>query len=126
MLQPLEQVRDHQNPLAHTPALASCQAPQLRRPRFAAKEVYRHCPSPKTWYTRLTALPYLGITGNRYKYDFRPLPYLVFLGAVGAAIVGVFFGVGFLLLVPSYPVNPPADPIPPAQTPEAHELAPPA
>src|SRR5258706_14470119 len=67
MLQPLEQVRDHQNPLAHTPALASCQAPQLRRPRFAAKEVYRHCPSPKTWYTRLTALPYLGITGNRYQ-----------------------------------------------------------
>src|SRR5438105_5876392 len=66
MLQPLEQVRDHQNPLAHTPALASCQSPQLRSPRFAAKEVYRHCPSPKTWYTRLTALPYLGITGNRY------------------------------------------------------------
>src|SRR5690242_11238434 len=66
MLQPLEQVRDHQNPLAHTPALASCQAPQLRRPRFAAKEVYRHCPSPKTWYTRLITLPHLGITGNRY------------------------------------------------------------
>ena len=60
------------------------------------------------------------------KYDFRPLPYLAFLGAVGAAIVGVFFGVGFLLLVPPHPVNPPADPIPPAQTPEAHELAPPA
>src|SRR5438876_9802467 len=47
MLHPLEQVRDHQNPLAHTPALASCQAPQLRHPRCAAKEVCRHRPSPK-------------------------------------------------------------------------------
>src|SRR5882757_1255722 len=35
-------VRDHQNPLADTPALTSCQAPQLRRPRFAAKEVCWH------------------------------------------------------------------------------------
>ena len=41
------QVRDQQNPLAHTPALPSRQAPQLRRPRFAAKEIYRHRPSPK-------------------------------------------------------------------------------
>jgi hypothetical protein len=47
MLHPLEQVRDHQNPLADTPALASCQAPQLGRPRFAAKKVCRHRPSPK-------------------------------------------------------------------------------
>ena len=30
----LEHVRDHQNPLAHTPALALCQAPQLCRPRL--------------------------------------------------------------------------------------------
>src|SRR5207247_9790390 len=37
MLHPLEHVRDHQNSLADTTALASCQAPQLRRPRFAAK-----------------------------------------------------------------------------------------
>src|SRR5260370_11261590 len=29
MLHPLEHVRDHQSPLADTPALASCQAPQL-------------------------------------------------------------------------------------------------
>jgi hypothetical protein len=59
------------------------------------------------------------------KYDFRLLlPHLVSLGAVGAAIIGVFFGVGFLLLAPPHPVNPPADPIPPAQTPEAHEVAP--
>src|SRR4029077_9885559 len=47
MLHPLEHVRDHQNPLADTPALVSCQAPQLGRPRFAAKEVCRHRPSPK-------------------------------------------------------------------------------
>src|SRR4249920_2868461 len=47
MLHPLEHVRDHQNPLADTPALASCQAPQLGRPRFAAKKVCRHTPSPK-------------------------------------------------------------------------------
>src|SRR5580704_7824594 len=47
VLHPLEQVRDHQNPLADTPALASCQTPQLGRPRFAAKEICRHRPSPK-------------------------------------------------------------------------------
>jgi hypothetical protein len=47
MLHPLEHVRDHQNPLADPPALASRQAPQLCRPRFAAKEVCRHRPSPK-------------------------------------------------------------------------------
>src|SRR6266481_5699304 len=47
MLHPLEQVRDHQNPLADTPALVSCQPPQLDRPRFAAKEVCRHRRSPK-------------------------------------------------------------------------------
>src|SRR5438874_2385322 len=47
MLHPLEHVRNHQNPLANTPALASCQAPQLGRPRFAAEEVCWHRPSPK-------------------------------------------------------------------------------
>src|ERR1700757_4588417 len=47
MLHPLEHICDHQNPLADTPALASCQPPQLGRPRFAAKEVSRHRPSPK-------------------------------------------------------------------------------
>src|SRR5207237_1249666 len=47
MLHPLEHVRNHQNPLADTPALASCQAPQLGRPRFAAEEVCWHRPSPK-------------------------------------------------------------------------------
>src|SRR5438874_6663063 len=67
MLHPLEQVRDHQNPLAHPPALASRQAPQLCRPQFAAKEVCRHRPSPQTWYAYLITLPHLGITGSRYK-----------------------------------------------------------
>src|SRR3984893_7016817 len=47
MLHPLEQVRDHQNPLADTPALVPCQAPQLGRPRFAAKKVCWHRLSPK-------------------------------------------------------------------------------
>src|ERR1700757_1638288 len=47
MLHPLEHVGDHQNPLAHTPALTSCQAPQLGRPRFTAKKVSRH-PHPPT------------------------------------------------------------------------------
>src|SRR6266436_917080 len=47
MLHPLEHVRDHHNPLADTTALVSCQAPQLGRPRFAAKEICRHTPSPK-------------------------------------------------------------------------------
>src|SRR6478672_4095399 len=46
MLHPLEHVRDHQNPLADTPALVPCQAPQLCRPRFAAKKVCCHRPSP--------------------------------------------------------------------------------
>src|SRR5438477_5102886 len=66
VLHPLEHVRDHQNPLAHTPAFPSCQAPQLRRPRVAAKKVYRHCPIAQTWYARLNTLPHLGITGSRY------------------------------------------------------------
>src|SRR5271163_1845953 len=72
MLHPLEHVGDHQNPLAHTPALASCQAPQLRRPRFAAKEVCRHRLSPQTWYTCLITLPHLGITGSRYEMSAVP------------------------------------------------------
>src|SRR3984893_13146173 len=54
VLHPLEQVRDHQNPLADTPALASCQTPQLGRP------------IPQTWCACLRTLPHLGITGSRY------------------------------------------------------------
>lgn len=50
---------------------------------------------------------------------FRPLPYLVSLGAVGAATATVFFGVAFLWLTPPPPADPPADPDPPAQALEA-------
>src|SRR5205807_9939108 len=77
MLHPLEQVRDHQNPLAHPPALASRQAPQLCRPQFAAKEVCRHRPSPQTWYAYLITLPHLGITGSRYKIAGSTVTYPV-------------------------------------------------
>jgi hypothetical protein len=59
------------------------------------------------------------------KDDFRPLLYLVSLGAVAAATVCVFFGIGFLLLAPPHPAAPPADPDPPAQALEAHEVPPP-
>src|SRR5580704_3721381 len=69
MLHPLEHVRDHQNPLADTPALVPCQAPQLRRPRFAAKEVCWHRLIPQTWYAYLITLPHLGIPGSRYKIN---------------------------------------------------------
>src|SRR5712672_2946404 len=65
MLHPFEQVRDHQNPLADPPALASCHAPQLRRPRFAAKK-YAGISYPP-WYACLITLPHLGIPGSRYQ-----------------------------------------------------------
>src|ERR1700719_4835144 len=70
MLHPLEQVRDHQNPLEDTPALVPCQAPQLRRPRLAAKKVCWHRLSPKTWYAYLITLPHLGIPGSPYQKVF--------------------------------------------------------
>jgi hypothetical protein len=60
------------------------------------------------------------------RVDFRPLPYLVSLGAVAAATVGIFFGAGFLLLAPPHPAAPPAPPDPPAQALEEHEVPPPA
>jgi hypothetical protein len=60
------------------------------------------------------------------KYDFRPLFYLVSLAAVGAATVGVFFGVGFLLLAPPHPTAPSADPDPLAQALESLDLPTPA
>jgi hypothetical protein len=59
------------------------------------------------------------------KDDFRPLVYLLPLGGVGAATVGVFFGVGILLLTPPRGAAPPALPDPPIQA-EAHEVPPPA
>ena len=60
------------------------------------------------------------------KYDFRPLLYLVSLGVVGAATVGIFFGAGFLLLAPPLGVGSSADPVPPILALEAHEVPPPA
>jgi hypothetical protein len=41
--------------------------------------------------------------------EFRPLPHLVALGAAGVAVVGVFFGVGLLLLSPRHQTAPSAD-----------------
>src|SRR5437763_12632677 len=67
MLHPLEHVGDHQNPLAHTPALTACQTPQLYRPRFAAKKVSRHLSSPNDGVLPSITLPHLEITGSRYK-----------------------------------------------------------
>ena len=43
------------------------------------------------------------------KYEFRPLPHVVALGAAGVAVVGVFFGVGLLLLSPRHQTAPSAD-----------------
>src|SRR5438270_3222500 len=70
MLHPLEHVGDHQNPLAHTPALTSCQAPQLCCPRFTAKKVSRHPQSPNDGVLPSITLPYLEITGSRYNQSF--------------------------------------------------------
>src|ERR1700757_586649 len=66
MLHPLEHVGDHQNPLAHTPALTSCQAPQLCRPRFTAKKVSRHPHPPNDGTLPSITLPHLEITGSQY------------------------------------------------------------
>jgi hypothetical protein len=53
------------------------------------------------------------------KDDFRPLLYLVPLGAVAATIVVIFF---FLLLSPRHPATTPAVPGPPALAPEPYEV----
>ena len=76
MLGPLEQVRDHQNPLADTPALVPCQASQLRHPRFAAKKVCWHRLSPKhgtlaeSLY-HIWEFPEAGITSQITRLDFE-------------------------------------------------------
>jgi hypothetical protein len=59
------------------------------------------------------------------KDESRPLLYLVVVGAVAAAAVAIFFGIGFLLLAPPYPASPSADPGLQAQALEAHEVVPP-
>ena len=58
------------------------------------------------------------------KDESRPLPYLVTVGAVAAATVAVFFGIGFLWLAPPHPAAAPADPVSRAQALEAHEVPP--
>ena len=63
------------------------------------------------------------ITGPTY--HFRPLPHLVSLSAIGVAAGGILLGIGFLLLTHPQPAMPSADPVPVAQTPEAHEVTPP-
>jgi hypothetical protein len=70
MLHPLEHVRDHQHPLAHTPALAPCQAPQLRRPGSLRKKYAGIAYPPNKWYPWLITLPHLGIPGSRSYYHF--------------------------------------------------------
>jgi hypothetical protein len=55
---------------------------------------------------------------------FRPLPHLAAFGAAGAAIVGVFFGVGFVLLSPPTPTAPSADPGLQAEALPEYEIAP--
>jgi hypothetical protein len=51
--------------------------------------------------------------------DLRPLPYLMALGAVGAAIVGAFFGISFVWLAPPLPAVSVVDPAPPLVEPAA-------
>jgi hypothetical protein len=59
------------------------------------------------------------------KNNFRPLPRLLSLSAIGVATVGILLGIGFLLLTHPQPAMPSADPLPVAQTPGAHEVPPP-
>jgi hypothetical protein len=56
------------------------------------------------------------------KNNFRPLLYLVPLGAAAVGTVGIFFGAGFLLLAPPHPTTSSADPDPPAQAVEADQV----
>src|SRR5947209_5756574 len=89
MLHPLEHVGDHQNPLAHTPALTSCQAPQLCCPRFTAKKVSRHPQSPNDGVLPSITLPYLEITGSRYNL-VNQLPESLFARGLGKVAIHHF------------------------------------
>lgn len=60
------------------------------------------------------------------KEYFPSLLHLISLGVVGAATVGVFFGVGFMWLTDPQPAAPPADEVRPAQALEFPEVPPPA
>jgi hypothetical protein len=56
------------------------------------------------------------------KHDPAYLFHLVSLGAVAAAIVGVFFGIGYSLIAPPDPAAPLKDPVPEAQALQVDEL----
>jgi hypothetical protein len=59
------------------------------------------------------------------KRDFLFPLHLVSLSAVAAATVGVFFGIGFLLLAPPQPAAPVEDPVPASQALAVLEVQPP-
>ena len=54
--------------------------------------------------------------------DSQALLHLVTVGAVAAATITVFFGIGFLWLAPPHPVTAPTDPAAPAQVLNAREV----
>lgn len=54
--------------------------------------------------------------------DVASLFHLVSLSAVAAATVGIFFGVGFLLIAPPHPAPPLKDPAPEAEAVQVEEL----
>jgi hypothetical protein len=60
------------------------------------------------------------------KENRGPFLYLLTVGAVAAATVAVFFGIGFLWLAPPHPPAPSADPIARAQAPEPAQALEPA
>jgi hypothetical protein len=55
------------------------------------------------------------MVGGITKEDLRSLLYLVSLGVVGTATVGVFFGAGLMWLIDPHPAALPADPVNSAQ-----------
>jgi hypothetical protein len=56
------------------------------------------------------------------RHDFLFLLHLVSLSAVAVATVGVFFGIGYLLIAPPHPAAPLKDPVPEAQALQVEEL----
>ena len=57
------------------------------------------------------------------KEDVRSTLYLVSIGVVGAATVGIFFGLGFMWLTDPRPAAPPANPAMPGQALEADAIS---
>lgn len=56
--------------------------------------------------------------------ETRLLAFLIVVGAVGMAVVGIFLGIGFLLLGPGHPAIAPAGLNVPGDAVEAHEVLP--